>query len=149
MANVPVDWGVLTLNHPSWRTIRDLVPNIPKGWETCCIQMSYALNRAGAPIRNRGGVVGLQSGNENFIINVPTMRGYLDAEFGTAENFVAGSRIARISQFVDRFGILAFGDRHIDLWDGTQLQRPSDYIPSAIWEHRTALVKGLFFWEVT
>jgi hypothetical protein len=143
MGQVPVDWGVLMLNHPSYLDIGDKVKGIPKGWETCCIQMSYALNKAGAPIRNRGGVVGLQSGGQNFIIRVPTMRDYLNDEFGEAENYTGGARIAKISQIVDRTGILAFGDRHIDLWNRTDIHRPSYYIMSALWEAKSALEKGI------
>jgi len=124
------------------------VKAIPKGWETCCIQVSFALNRSGAPIKNKVGVVGLQSGRDNFIIRVPTMRDYLDDEFGEAENYVGGARIAKISQIIDRTGILAFGDRHLDLWNRTDIHRPSLYIMSALWEAKSTLDKGIFFWEV-
>jgi Type VI secretion system (T6SS), amidase effector protein 4 len=100
MAEIPVDWGVLMLNHPSYLDIGNKVKGIPKGWETCCIQISFALNKSGAPIRNKGGMVGLQSGRDNFIIRVSTMRDYLDDEFGEAENYVGGARIAKISQII-------------------------------------------------
>lgn len=115
MAKISVDWGVLMLNHPSYLTIREKVKNIPGNWETCCIQMSYALNMTGARIKNTGGNIGFSQNSQNYIIRVPTMREYLDSEFGAAENYRGGERIAKISQIIDRTGILAFGDRHIDL----------------------------------
>ncbi|HRH40325.1 MAG TPA: T6SS effector amidase Tae4 family protein [Pyrinomonadaceae bacterium] len=153
MANIPVDWGVLMLNHPSYRDIRDKVSGIPEDWETYCIQMSYALNKAGARIKNTGKNVGFIEKGDNYIINVPKMREYLNEEYGEAEKFersgAANSRIAIISQIVDRTGIIAFGDRHIDLWNKDNLQRPSDYIMSALWEAKSAMTKGIFFWEVS
>src|SRR4029453_13394955 len=66
MAEIPVDWGVLMLNHPSYLDIGNKVKGIPKGWETCCIQISFALNKSGAPIRNKGGMGGLQKGVKNL-----------------------------------------------------------------------------------
>jgi hypothetical protein len=152
MAKIQVDWGVLMLHHPSYRDIRDKVTGIPEDWETCCIQMSYALNHAGARIKNTGKNIGMVQNGDNYMINVPAMREYLDGEFPVAERFEragkAMSRIAIISQIVDRTGIIAFGDRHIDLWNKTDLQRPSDYIMSALWEAESAFTKGIFFWEV-
>ncbi|MEP6923324.1 MAG: T6SS effector amidase Tae4 family protein [Pyrinomonadaceae bacterium] len=149
MAKISVDWGVLMLNHPNYDDIGEKVKGIPEKWETCCIQMSYALNKAGARIKNTGGNIGFQQGGQNYIIGVPTMRDYLNGEYGDAENYQGGARIAKISQIVDRTGIIAFGDRHIDLWNKTDIQRPSDYIMSALWEAKSTLEKGIFFWEVT
>lgn len=153
MANIPVDWGVLMLNHPNYFDIVDLLREFSADWETCCIQVSYALNKAGARIKNTGKNVGFIEKNHNYMINVPTMRDYLNAEFGEAEQFerggVANSRIAIISQIVDRTGIIAFGDRHIDLWNKNNIHRPSEYNLAALWEAKSALTKGIFFWEVS
>ena len=76
------------------------------------------------------------------------MRDYLNGEYFEAENYQGGERIAKIAQIVDRTGIIAFGDRHIDLWNKTNIHRPSHYILSALWEDKTTLEKGIFFWEV-
>lgn len=153
MAKIPVDWGALMLNHPSHINIVELVLTYPLDWETCCIQMSYALNRAGAPIKNTGKNVGFIEKNYNYMINVPTMREYLNREFGEAEKYeragAAMSRIAIISQIVDRTGIIAFGDRHIDLWNKNNIHRPGDYNMVALWEAKSAFTKGIFFWEVS
>lgn len=153
MAKIPVDWGVLMLNHPDYFIIAGLLMNYDVTWETCCIQMSYALNRAGARIKNTGKNVGFIEKGFNYIINVPTMREYLNGEYGEAEKFErsgeANSRIAIISQIVDRTGIIAFGDRHIDLWNKNNIHRPTNYIMSALWEAKSAMTKGIFFWEVS
>ena len=148
MAIDSIDWGVLMLNHPHWWNVRKKVKNIPAGWETCCIQMSYALNKAGGRIRNVNGNVGLQDGGDNFIIRVPTMRDYLNSEFEDAENYQGGEPIAQIAQIIDRTGIIAFGDRHIDLWNKTNIQYPADYIWAALWKARSTIEKGIFFWEI-
>jgi hypothetical protein len=149
MEKIPVDFGVLMLNHPSWyEDIKKKVPTIPAGWETCCVQVSWAFNKSGARIKNTGGNVGLVDRNGNYIILVSTMRDYLNNEYFEAENYQGGERIAKISQIVDRTGIIAFGDRHIDLWNKTHIHRPSDYLPSALWEDKTTLEKGIFFWEI-
>lgn len=153
MANIPVNFGVLMLNHPSHINMPELLFNYDLKWETCTIQMCYALNRSGAPIKNTGKNVGFIEKKLNYIINVPTMRDYLNGEYGEAENFErsgeANSRIAIISQLVDRTGIIAFGDRHIDLWNKNNIHRPSEYFMSALWEAKSAMTKGIFFWEVS
>lgn len=104
---------------------------------------------AGAPIKPVNGAVDFIVNGKKYYGRVSTMRVYLDQEYGDAENYVGGERIAKISQIIDRTGILAFGNRHIDLWNRTRIHRPADYIPSAIWEDRSALDLGIFFWEVT
>ena len=151
MAQIPVDFGVLMLNHPSYKKIRELVDGIPEDWETCCIQMSYALNKAGALVKNRKGNVAFIQGGQNYMSLVSTMRGYLNDEFGEAENYVRESKMARIaiiSQITDRQGIIGFGDRHIDLWDRNNIHRPSYYILSALWEAPSVYKVGISFWEV-
>ena len=64
------------------------------------------------------------------------------------ENYKAPTRIAKIVQIVDRTGIIAFGDRHLDLWNKTNIHRPDYYNLSALWEDHTTIKKGIFFWEV-
>ena len=58
MATIPVNFDTLKENHPSYRQIRALIggpllSSVKAGkWETCCIQISYALNHSGAVIEN-------------------------------------------------------------------------------------------------
>ena len=168
---VPADFDELWSNLPQWFECAKINPpdpatfkafpqisgmNIPVDWETCCIQMSHALNMVGQPINyfNKNRVLTDASGNE-YILAVPEMRDYLN-KFGAADV------IARIDAngglmprwlvqsggLGDRKGIVAFGDRHIDLWNGTTIHGQG-YIEAAIWEHATTLNKGLFFWDVS
>ena len=63
--------------------------------ETCCLQMSYALNNSGVPIKAyefRNPVAGrkvraFQSGGRNYLFEVSDMRFYLDNRYGQAENY--------------------------------------------------------------
>src|SRR5689334_12296940 len=53
VANIPVNFEQLKTNHPSSTTIWNQLSGIPEYVdETCCVQISYALNRAGSPIQN-------------------------------------------------------------------------------------------------
>jgi hypothetical protein len=95
---------------------------------------------------------GLSKKNDNSMINVPTKRDYLNNDYEVEIYERAGaanSRIAIISQIVDRTGIIAFGDRHIDLWNKNNIHRPTDYTLPALWEAHSAFTKGIFFWEVS
>jgi hypothetical protein len=58
LKKIPVDFGVLMLNHPNFVDIVGKVTEFPIEWETCCIQMSYAMNKSGARIERRGKNVG-------------------------------------------------------------------------------------------
>jgi len=44
-------------------------------------------------------------------------------------------------------GILAFGNRHIDLWDGEKIHG-INYRASALWEASSALSEGLFLFHL-
>ena len=47
-----------------------------------------------------------------------------------------------------RQGIIAFGGRHIDLWNGTRIHGEG-YIQTALWEAKSAVRDGIFFWDVS
>jgi hypothetical protein len=153
-----LSWAALLANHHSYKDIHKYVKGIPKddpktedvdeGWETCCIQMSHAVNLAGVIIPSTARGIGIHQNNKNYVLNVPDMRECLNTNYKDPENFQGGARIALISQIIDRRGILAFGNRHIDLWNKTNIHRPAMYIMSAIWEAPSTLRDGIYFWEV-
>ena len=87
-----------------------------------------------------------QTGTMGFIIGVPMMRKYLDREYGDAERFDPNLTSAREGTN-DRKGIMAFGNRHCDLWLGQNIHRPLMY-NNQIWIHKSVVDNGLFFWEV-
>lgn len=158
MANVPVNFNILLDKHPSWRDIRSMVSGIPDYVDnTCAVQLSYGLNRAGAGIENydfpdamvaTGKVRAFTGGDGmNYIFAVPDMRVYLNNRFGIAENY-QGSKQKMIDKIKGRQGILAFGHFHIDLWTKTDIQRPWDY-RDVLWSDKSVQLRGIFFWEVT
>jgi hypothetical protein len=158
MANVSVNFALLKEKHPSYTTIRSLLPGIP-GYvdETCCVQISYALNRSGAVIESYAyenpfykRKVRAFEGRDgmNYIFEVSDMRFYLDNRYGNAENY-NGSKDAMIEKIRGRTGILAFGYRHMDLWGGADIHRPSEYRMGYLWTNESLKKRGIFFWEVT
>jgi hypothetical protein len=159
MANVAVDFDRLKYNHPSWKNIRSLLKNIP-GYvnETCAVQLSYGLNRAGGIIGDyafpdasvaTGKVRGFQGDDAlSYIFSVPDIKVYLNNTYGDSENY-NGSKQQMTKNINDRHGILAFGHRHIDLWTGNNIHRPSDYKLSYLWSNDSVQLRGIFFWEVT
>jgi hypothetical protein len=76
------------------------------------------------------------------------MRFYLDKRWGQAENY-GGSKDAMIAKIQGRTGILAMGHRHIDLWLGDNIHRPSAYRMGYLWSNESIKLRGVFFWEVT
>lgn len=158
MANVSVNFGLLVNYHPSYKTVRSLVSGIP-GYvnETCCVQVSYALNRSGAVIENYDypnplykRKVRAFKGKDNmsYIFEVSDMRYYLDNRYGNAENYT-GSKQKIIEKISGRTGILAMGYRHIDLWLKNDIHRPADYFIDYLWTNDSLKKRGVFFWEVT
>lgn len=170
---IPAEFHKLWANLPQWSDAKDVPgPNgspatqkafpqipgltIPIAWETCCIQMSHALNKSGLKVSysNKQRVLRDTAGNE-YMLDVAEMRGYLDQQYGKAESLsrvdVHGSVVPRIAlqgALDERKGILAFGGRHIDLWNGSRIHG-ENYIEAALWEASSAISIGLFFWEVT
>src|SRR5262245_58166483 len=131
MASIPVDFDTLKNNHPSWKEIKNKIggpalAGVKAGWETCCIQVSYALNRSGAVIEKydfnneeMGRQVRAVKSNDsmNYIFEVSDMKVYLNNRYGIAENY-NGTKQEMINEIRGRHGLIAFGHRHIDLWEG-------------------------------
>jgi hypothetical protein len=90
------------------------------------------------------------------MLAVPEMRDYLNQQYGAAEVIARvdanGATLPRwlvqSGGLGDRQGIVAFGDRHIDLWNGSAIHGQK-YIESALWEAASALANGLSFWIVS
>jgi|SRR5690242_4847864 len=162
MANVPVNFSTLKAKHPAPNQILALIggalkESAVKGkWETCTIQVSYALNRSGAVIENyafedkslaTGKVRAAKSNDDmSYIFAVPDMRVYLNNRYGLAENF-KGSKQQMIAGISGRQGIIAFGHRHIDLWEGDRFHWQARYVD--LWGFESVKMRGIFFWEVT
>lgn len=134
---------------PQPSDIGTVLPTWPADWEPCCACMSHALNMSGLPVtvpnprRNF-----LYQGRSHYLA-VGEMRDYLTRTYGAGDNYrlPAGNRIAIIAQIDNRKGIIVFGHRHIDLWNGSRIHGEG-FILSALWEAPSALSEGIFFWEV-
>jgi hypothetical protein len=152
---IQADFDALWVNLPQYFEVRKIITNIPEGWETCCIQMSHAFNQAGLTIDydNKSRILRFHGGE--YLLDVKEMRDYIDATYEDAEVIprtdVRGHMLDRwLIQTVlaDRQGIIAFGNRHIDLWNGRKIHGER-YIERALWEAASAVRLGLFFWEVS
>ena len=158
MANVSVNFALLKEKHPTGDGVRSLLKGIPAYVdETCCVQLSYALNHVGGVIENyeynnpfyKRKVRAFKAGDGmNYIFEVSDMRYFLDNRYGQSENY-SGSKTDMIAKINGRTGILAFGYRHIDLWRGDDIHRPEIYRMNYLWTNPSLKVRGIFFWEVT
>ncbi len=160
MANVSVNFDTLKGKHPNYQHIRSMIGGelgrFMVGKETCAVQVSYALNHSAAVIEAfsfadpslHGGKVRALESNDGFfyIFGVPDMKVYLNNRYGLAENY-KGSKNTMIENIKGRRGILAFGHRHIDLWEGERFHWQQLY--RDLWGFDSVKVRGVFFWEVT
>lgn len=155
MANVPVNFALLKEKHPSFKTIRSLIKVPSYVDETCCVQVSYALNRSGQVIENyaydnpyyKRKVRAFKANDGmHYIIEVSDFRFFLDNRYGLSENHT-GSKQQMIEQIEGHTGILAFGYRHIDLWEGDRYHWQQLYLD--LWGFASVKKHGIFFWEVT
>lgn len=155
---IPADFNALWNIIPTTKTIRSKVTNIPNTEdykETCCIQLSYALNMSGLPVNYSNKKRVLTFNGMEFMLAVKEMREYLSSTYGDAGTIkrvdIDGNLIGRIAiqGYLDqRQGIIAFGQRHIDLWNGTQIHG-KDVISDGVWDAPSAISQGIFFWDVS
>jgi len=159
--NFPVDYNNLV---GSYLTLNDIRRHafVP-AWvnETCAVQMSWALNHCGFAIgvyayqsnEVYGGTVRAyqsppqrpEDGGHTYIFAVPDMKVYLNNTYGDADNY-SGSKDDMIGNISGRQGILSFGHRHIDLWDGSDFLQ-NGLISPGVWHDRSVRMRGIFFWE--
>ena len=160
-AVVTVDFDALKQNHKKPTEIKPLLTGdigsaVKKNnWEVCAVNVSYALNHSAAPIEKYDYAdKGLATGKvraktddtgKNYIYSVYDMKVYLDNRFGKAENY-KGKKAQMIAKITGRTGILAFGYRHIDLWEGNRWHNQDHYLD--LWEFDSVKQWGIFFWEV-
>lgn len=170
---IAVNFNELEQQHPSYTGIMYLIGGeiarqiVTKSLNTCATQLSYALNTAGAPIRDYayedaglpGGKVRAlpDDAGRNYVYSVIDLRVYLDRRYGPAENVhgdgpaktAAAARQQLTRPIAGRKGIIAFGNTHIDLWDGDRFHWEGSSIPPNVWLHESVRLRGIFFWPVT
>jgi hypothetical protein len=184
MSNVCVNFDILSANH--LRAVQGKVTQLVggslkreyDGWasqgihqETCCVELSFALNNSGASINDNRGSLTLpkpkirtnwtgDNGIDVYIIAVQEMRAYLDNEYGVAENYKGGKK-SDYTDIVGRTGILALGNRHISVWDGQNYTLENTFLDlwgDAVFQsgshageliNESSHLRGIFFWEIT
>ena len=105
---------------------------IDSNWETCCIRLSRALNYSDAPVagwagmanpymRKDGKVRALKGAdNKWYIYSTYDLRVYLATRYGPPRKFKGDANETTVSGIA---GIIMFGWRHVDLWDGSKIAR--------------------------
>ncbi|MBS1948742.1 MAG: hypothetical protein JST47_13345 [Bacteroidetes bacterium] len=169
MSKIYSDYTLLESNHPNYTDIKnkgiggDVGKFLKTPQETCCIQLSYALNNSFLTIGSdyeyhdvrlaTGKVRAIKDDNGyNYIYSTFDMKVYLDNKYFPCENYRGSSRADLVKNINGRKGVIGFGGRHIDLWNGRQYQWENLYYN--LWstdEHHagdmTAL-HGIYFWEI-
>jgi Type VI secretion system (T6SS), amidase effector protein 4 len=102
-------------------------------YETCCIRVSRALNYSGLPVKNfasmssKGlatGKVRAMTGADSkwYIYSTYDLKVYLTRTYSPPKFFKGDSTAEDVS---NEAGIVMFGWRHVDLWDGQNTSRLS------------------------
>lgn len=157
---ISMDFDRLRFSHPDRKHIGGLV-DVPAGYETCAIQISYAFNNAGRPIQNQGypfkdchggKVRVMKIGGQLYLPAVQDVCGYLIGKYGKPENFrLSSTKGDAFENLRDgaggRNGILTFGYRHVDLWCQNDIHKHDMYLES-LWTCDSVKKRGYFFWEV-
>jgi len=122
---------------------------IDSNWETCCIRLSRALNYSGAPVVGWAGIANPYMGADGkvralkgadskwYIYSCYDLRVYLTTRFGHPKTFKGDADETTVSGVA---GIIMFGFRHVDLWDGTKICR------LALFGHESAKSNGVLIW---
>lgn len=125
--------------------------NITKyNWETCCIRLSRSLNIAGRPIEGFSDManpympgpkakVRASKGDDNkwYIYSCYDLREYLNNRFGRAKKFGSYEK----SDLSEAKGIIMFGFRHTDLWNGSEVRYNTDFTDG------TKKVQEILVWQ--
>jgi Type VI secretion system (T6SS), amidase effector protein 4 len=148
-----IEYSKLERAYPSYIGFKSKVKCPAYVNETCATQLSYALNRAGAPIladdlnfyaprSYKNKVRTFSDKNELYIFSVVDMVDYLDAQYGPGRTIRAGGTEGQMKAKVPPVpGFLTFGWGHIGLWTGADLTEQY----TQIW--KWAAKGGMLFWE--
>jgi hypothetical protein len=125
--------------------------NITKyDWDTCCIRLSRSLNYSARPVTGFSGIanpglgptakVRASKGGDDkwYIYSCYDLRAYLETRFGYAKKFKGGFADVDLSGVK---GVIFFGMRHSDLWDGSEVRYNTDFTDG------TKTVSEIRVWE--
>ena len=139
----------------------DCGDNITKyNWETCCIRLSRSLNYSARPVTGFSGIanpglgptakVRASKGGDDkwYIYSCYDLRAYLGTRFGHAKTFHSGKEFSYgekdrlvAGDLSDVKGVILFGMRHSDLWDGSKVRYNTDFTDG------TKTVSEIHVWE--
>ena len=168
MPKIFCDYTLLESYHPSYLDIKKkgiggaVGKFLKTPQETCCVQLSYALNNSFLTITDyaypdvrvdTGKVRAITDDNGyNYIYSTVDMKVYLDNKYFPCENYRGSSRADLVSHIKGRQGIIGFGGRHIDLWNGNKFQWEDLYYNMwSLDEHQAGAMtqlNGIYFWEI-
>ncbi|WAC10754.1 T6SS effector amidase Tae4 family protein [Dyadobacter pollutisoli] len=126
-------------------------------YETCCAQMSYAFNKAGPMIQNAGILPNDRVMKDNqgmeYLLSVPDMRLYFTRSYFPPEMYPGMGSARNLAQKIGgRKGVIAFGGRHIDLWNGSNFQYGGTgiYYENVLWldTDNNNVPRVIYFWEI-
>ena len=144
---------------PNYLTVRNPgnLPSFPTEYEPCGAQMSLAFHRSGDPLDGLGYPCQetmltvpryFTYDGVTCIVSVPELYWYLKGRYEDPENH-RGSESDLRSKLAGRFGIVAFGWRHIDIWaDQGLYDTVCPYDISGLFNDVSVAKRGLFFWEI-
>jgi hypothetical protein len=169
MSKIYCDYDILESYHPSYMDIKtkgiggDVGKFLKTDQETCCIQLSYALNNSFLTIGSdyayhdvrvaTGKVRAIQDDQGyNYIYSTADLKVYLDNKYFPCENYRGPSRKELVKNIQGRQGIIGFGGRHIDLWNGSKYQWEDLYFNMWSLDSHGAGAQtqfhGIYFWEI-
>ena len=123
----------------------------------CCAKLSCAFNATSDPIANydyvdkkspTGKVRAKQIGGKNYLLAVHDVYSYLSAKYFEPERYESKQEIEEATG-ASRYGIIAFGLMHVDVWINCNIHYPSIYNLGYLWNKGHWEGEKLMFWEVT
>jgi type VI secretion system (T6SS) effector Tae4 (amidase) len=141
MPQISLDWNTLKTAYPARKTgwIKAYMDELGPGNTPCCVQMSHALNVAGADIESKSNRrhnphLKTPEGSYYYLLAVDEMKWFLEENFGEGEEISLGKNNKRVVKISDmmavlngRTGILVFSNlhygTHTELWNVDHLHQ--------------------------
>jgi hypothetical protein len=156
MDAIDINWSTLLYAHPDGVTFSRLVPGWPKNYMNCCAKLSRAFNATDDPIGNyaypdrqspTGKARALNIAGQNYLLAVHDVRSYLSNKYFEPERYESKQELEEATGY-SRFGIVAFGLMHVDLWVDRDIHYPAAYNLPYLWNKGHWEGEKLMFWEV-
>jgi hypothetical protein len=156
MSAIDVNWTTFLHAHPDGVTFSKLVPDWPKKWMNCCAKLSCAFNATSDPIANyeyvdkispTGKARAKLIAGRSYLLAVHDVRSYLSKKYSEPERYESKQDLEGATGSI-RYGIIAFGLMHVDVWVDSNIHYPSNYNLGYLWNRGHWEGEKLMFWEV-